>query len=304
VDLSPLDVQALAPAASPGRLLAGVVLLAGVSLAAWRMRVGRPWVLAGWLAYLLLLAPAAGLAPSGLQATADRYTYIPSVVVALLAGAWAARVWAGARRAAWLAAGVALGAALAAQTVRQLGYWRDSVTLWTRAVELDPRNDVALYNLALALDAAGDESGATRRYHEVIGLVPDHAPARENLARLEAARLEREAGAAAASGRLEEAVLLYGRALEQDPARLHARRSRGMALAQLGRFAQALPDLQAAVAAGGAEPEIAAALAFVLVQEGRRDEAVGVLREAVARHPGVPGLARELARLEDRIRGQ
>jgi Flp pilus assembly protein TadD len=304
VELSPLDVQPLAPEASAGRLLASLALLVAASLAAWHVRARRPWVLAGWLAYLLLLAPAAGLTPSGLQASADRYTYVPGVALALLAGAGAARLWSGAARAAWLAAGLALGMALAVQTVRQLGYWRDSVALWTRAVELDPRNDVALYNLALALEAAGDQAGATQRYREVLGLVPDHAPAGGNLARLEALRLEREAGAAAASGRLEEAIGLYGRALEQDPARLHSRRSRGMALAQLGRFEQALPDLQAAVAGGGAEPEVAAALALVLVQGGRRDDAVAVLREAVARHPDVPGLARELARLEDRIRGQ
>jgi len=35
---------------------------------------------------------------------------------------------------------------------------------------------------------------------------------------------------------------------------------------------------------------------------GEREEAIRVLREALARHPGFPGLAQELARLEDRIR--
>jgi predicted Zn-dependent protease len=287
VDLSPLDVQPLARTASPELLFASVGLLVVVSAAAWRARARRPWLLAGWLAYLLLLVPASGLTPSGLQATADRYSYVPGVAVALLAGGGAARLWAGGRRRAWLALGAALGTTLGFQTGRQLGYWRDSITLWTRALDLDPGNDVALYNLALALEAAGDPAGATRHYRELLALIPDHAPARGNLGR-----------------RLEEAVLLYGRALEHDPARLHSRRSRGMALAQLGRFDEAIPDLRAAVAGGEAEPEVAAALAFVLVQGGRRDEAVGVLRAAVARHPGIPGLVQELARLEDRIRAQ
>jgi tetratricopeptide (TPR) repeat protein len=282
--------------------MVSLALLAAVSVGAWRLRARWPWLLAAWLAYLLLLGPASGLAPSGLQATADRYTYVPSVAVALLVGAAAARLWAQERRHVWLAAGTALAVALSIQTVRQLGYWRDSITLWTRALELDPRNDVALYNLALALEEAGEPARAAQRYRELVSLVPDHGPARRNLGRLEAARYEREAGDAAAAGRLEEAVLLYGRALEQDAARLHSRRSRGMVLAQLGRFGQAIPDLQAAVAAGGAGPEVAAALAFALAQEGRSEEAVRVLQAAVARHPDVPDLARELARLEGRIR--
>jgi tetratricopeptide (TPR) repeat protein len=260
--------------------------------------------MAGWLAYLLLLAPASGLAPSGVQATADRYTYLPSVAVALLVGAGAGRLRVDTRWRKWLALGLALATALGVLTWRQVGFWRDSVTLWTRAVELDPRNNVALYNLALALDEAGDKPAAAGRYRELLALVPDHAPARKNLELLEAARFEREAGAAVAAGRLDEAAGLYGRALEHDPARLHSRRSRGMALAQLGRFGEAIPDLQAALRAGGAEPEVAAALAFALAQTGRREDALQVLRAAVARHPDSGGLVQELARLEDRIRDQ
>jgi Flp pilus assembly protein TadD len=302
VDLSPLDVQPLDAKASAPLLAASLALLVALTAAAWRARSRWPWLLAGWLAYLLLLAPASGLAPSGVQATADRYTYLPSVAVALLVGAGAGRLRADTRWRSWLALGLALAAALGVLTWRQVGFWRDSVTLWTRAVALDPRNDVALYNLALALDEAGDEPAAANRYRELLAFVPDHAPARRNLELLEAARFEREAGAAVAEGRLGAAVGLYGRALEHDPARLHSRRSRGMALAQLGRFAEAIPDLQAALLTGGAEPEVAAALAFALVETGKPDQAVRVLREAVLRHPGSARLAQELARLEARMR--
>ena len=78
----------------------------------------------------------------------------------------------------------------------------------------------------------------------------------------------------------------------------------GMALAQLGRLNEAIPDLQAAVAGGATEPEVAAALAFALAQTGRREEAIQVLRAAVARHPESADLATMLAQLEDRIPGQ
>jgi tetratricopeptide (TPR) repeat protein len=274
VGLSPLDVQPLEAKAVVPAILLGLVLLAAATALVWRQRARRPVLWGAWLVYLLLLAPASGLAPSGVQATADRYAYLPGVPVALLVGAGAARLWAEEkRRALSLGLGLALVVALAWVTGRQVGYWRDSVTLWTRALELDERNDVARYNLALALAESGDEAGAAAQYRRLLEMIPDHGPGRHNLDLLEAAVFEREAGAAAAAGRLPEAVALFGRALERDPRRLHSRRSRGMALAQLGRFEEAIPDLRAAVAAGSAEPAVVLALQFALERTGHADEA-------------------------------
>jgi tetratricopeptide (TPR) repeat protein len=282
--LTPLDVLPLEAHGSGPRLVLGAALLLAVSGVALRSR-RWPSLPAGWLAYLALVAPTSGLAPSGLQATADRYSYVPGVVVALLAGAAVAGAW---RAATWrvpIAAGIVVGSlAMAVASARYLEHWRDSVALWTRALAVDPRNDVALYNLGLALEEAGDEAGAVRRYGELLALLPEHAPARHNHDRLEARRLEREAGDQAAAGRLAEAVDLYGQALALDPKRLHSRRSRGMALAQLGRFEEAIPDLREAVAAGPAERAVLDALAFALRRTGRATEADALL----ARPPGPP----------------
>jgi Flp pilus assembly protein TadD len=252
---------------------------------------------AGAIAYLALLAPALGLAPSGLQATADRYTYLPDVAIALLLGAGFGAAMFQARRPVALA-GLILAGMLGTASARQTGYWRDSVTLWTRAAELDPRNDVAFYNLALALEEAGDAAGAEARLRETLRLVPDHEPARRHLASLEARRLEWEAGGMAASGRLEEAIAVFTRALEKDPARMRAHASRGMALAQLGRFAEAAESLEAAVRLGNDEPEVAGALAFVLGETGRLAEARGTLDRALARYPGDARLSALASRLE------
>ncbi|HVR70170.1 MAG TPA: tetratricopeptide repeat protein [Vicinamibacteria bacterium] len=297
VGLSPLDPLPLDPGTSVPVLAGGLALLAVLSFAAWRERRRRPALAAAWFSYLVLLGPALGLAPSGLQATADRYTYFAGVAPALLAGAGLGAAWASrARRTAVVAAVVAV-VALAAATARQVRYWRDSVTLWTRAVELGPRNDVALYNLAHALEEKGDEAQAARRYEQTLRLLPEHGPARRNLGRIEARRLEREGNDLAASGRLPEAIAAYGRALAQDPARLHARRSRGMALAQLGRLAEAAPDLRAALAAGESEPAVVNALALALLEAGEPAGAVRVLRAGRLRHPEDAAIAHNLDRL-------
>ena len=270
IGLSPLHPLLLDARTSWPALMAGLLLLATASALVLRARRRWPSLVLAWFAYLALLAPALGLAPSGLQATADRYTYVPGVVVALASGGALAALSRPRPQRTWLALTV-VATLLAVSATGQLGHWRDSVRLWTRAVELDPRNDVALYNLASALAEAGREAEAAARYRELLRLLPDHGPARHNMAVLEAERLERQANELASAGRLDEAARVYGQALAHDPARLHSRASRGMALATLGRFADALPDLETAFRAGRTEPALARALAMALIETGARD---------------------------------
>ena len=147
-------------------------------------------------------------AQAALQATADRYTYLPGVVVAIAVAVAGAR-WASARKDRIITAAVVVmslltASALAARNV--LMPWSDSVALWTRVVALDPRHDVGLYNLGAALAEAGRDDEAAARYREVLALQPDHADAKANLDRLDAARLEREGNGLAARGDLVTAV--------------------------------------------------------------------------------------------------
>ena len=131
------------------------------------------------VAYLALLAPAVGLIPSGLQATADRYTYLPGVVLAI-AAATAGAHWA--RRSArreWMV-GIVAGLLITASALaarQTLSPWSDSIALWSRVVALNPAHDVGLYNLGQALAASGRTDEAAARYREVLALAPGHTAA-------------------------------------------------------------------------------------------------------------------------------
>ena len=52
--------------------------------------------------------------------------------------------------------------------------WRDSATLWTRALAVDDDDDVARYNLALASIEAGRADDAVRELEALVARVPDH----------------------------------------------------------------------------------------------------------------------------------
>jgi protein O-mannosyl-transferase len=298
IHLSPLDPLPIAPSLEWAPLVLGVCGLAAIGAAAWKS--GRRWpafALAA-TAYAATLAPVAGLTPSGLQATADRYMYLPAVIVAILAGTAAARLRLS-RRLEIAGSHLAMGAvvALGALTWRQAGWWHDSITLWTRAADLDPRNDIATYNLAIALAEAGREEEAISRYDETLRLVPDHVLARQNLTLIKAARAERDADRLAEAGRLDDASARYGEALALDARRLHARAARGIILMRRGRLAEAAAELRVAFDGDVKDPEVPNALAFALMQTGRPSEAVAVLKTAAARHPDDLNLAHNLARL-------
>jgi protein O-mannosyl-transferase len=298
VALSPLDPLPIAPAIEWAPLMIGVSTIVVGSVIAWRARDRWPLGVVAWICYLVLIAPVAGLTPSGLQATADRYLYVPSVVVAIAIGVAVAGTLR-TRSVGVATAAATIGALLAcaALTWRQVHYWNNSVTLWTRATAVDPTNDVATYNLAIALADAGRDEDAIRWYERTLTLVPDHNLARRNLAIVQAAAAERRADQLATSGRADEAADEYARALALDAKRSHARAARGMLMMKSGRLHDAIDELRLAVEAGVKDAEVANALGFALAQTGDAAQAVTVLSRAVADHPDSVSLEHNLARL-------
>jgi Flp pilus assembly protein TadD len=181
---------------------------------------------------------------------------------------------------------------------QQTAYWQDSIALWSRAAAVDERNDVAYYNLGTALQATGRVDEARAAYEATLRLVPDHAPARQNLNGLQAIDRQREADALAQAGHLTAAIPIYRETLTLDPRRSRARAALGMALAQSGDFAAAVPELETALQQGVDELAVINAAGYALAQTGRTDEAVTLLRAAVARHPDDPNLAHNLALID------
>jgi protein O-mannosyl-transferase len=78
VDLMP---HYLLPASGPSawQACACLLLMAGITWIAWRWRGGHPYLIVGWLWYLVTLVPVIGIVQVGEQAYADRYTYLPLI---------------------------------------------------------------------------------------------------------------------------------------------------------------------------------------------------------------------------------
>jgi protein O-mannosyl-transferase len=160
-------------------LVPGVTVVA-VTLVLLALRRRWPAGLAAWVAYVAMLLPASGIFPNGPQIAADRYSYLPGVAWAMVAGAgvpWGWRAWLAGRLSApvagaALAAALVLLAGLTMLTERQIGVWRDSVTLWRHAAWADPDSDVPLFYLGWALVEAKRFDEARAHFEASRGRVP------------------------------------------------------------------------------------------------------------------------------------
>lgn len=166
--------------------VAAAALILAVSFAAIGLARGRPWLLVGWFWYLITLVPVIGLVQVGLQARADRYTYVPMIGLFMIV-AWGmpAVVWrfvpGACARGSLAAAAVATLLALAASTFVQVGTWRDGVTLFTHAIDVTTGNVLAQYNLADALALRGDADGELLHLREAVRIDPRFPDSHFNL---------------------------------------------------------------------------------------------------------------------------
>ena len=138
-------------------VLMAAALVIAITLVAIVVRQKHPAVFVGWFWYLLLLAPVIGIVQAGLQARADRFTYLPHIGITMLL-TWTCadltRRWRNRRVVLTSIATFAIVVSIIL-AYQQTTYWRDSVTLWERALAVTSNNQTAHQNLAAALWTKG-----------------------------------------------------------------------------------------------------------------------------------------------------
>lgn len=241
-------------------LAASLAFLVLVTALAVARRGRHPWLLTGWLWYLGVLVPVLGLVQVGLQGMADRYSYLPSVGLCL-AVVWEIAALAGPVRrakAAAVAAGVVAVAALLACTRLQSAYWRDTITLFTRVVTVDPRNFTGFNMLGAEYLLRGEPAKAVPLLRRSVEIWPAYQDGRYNLG-LALARL----------GQTEEAIAQFEANLRVNPRDVETLLNLGRGLAKLRRFPEALRRFDAALALAPDEPSVLFERGLVHVELGQ-----------------------------------
>ncbi len=160
-----------------------LLVLLLISVATIRTRNRFPWLLTGWFWFLITLLPVIGLIQVGVQSMADRYSYIPSIGLFIMA------VWGITTLVKGLKYRIAILTVLAtvvisaktAVTWQQIGYWRNSFSVYERTLEVTSNNYVIHNNLGSAYANSWDLEAAIREFREALRIYPAYSEAHYNL---------------------------------------------------------------------------------------------------------------------------
>jgi tetratricopeptide (TPR) repeat protein len=319
----PLDLAVLYP--HPGRnwSVAGVVAGGGALLALSALAIGqalrRRWLFVGWFWFIGVLFPVIGLAQGGSQAWADRFSYWPHI------GLFVALVWALAElvdrlsmpRPVPAAAGAVVVGCLGVLTWIQIGFWRDTPTLWERVLAVTVDNDLAHAHLGQYYEAHGQLDRAESHLSEALRLSRNKSEYESLLARVllalgkldEAAEHARRAVQHNArlhdawyhlgltrlrQGKAEHAIRSFRKVLELQPASSDALAGMGLALLRLGKRQEAVEAFGAALKYNPGEAEAWHGLGTVYLSEGKLNEAIEALNKALELKPAMISAASDL----------
>ena len=307
----PADLAVLYP--HPGQSPLGQVALAGgllLGISALFLALFRrhPYLLMGWLWFCGTLVPMSGAVAIGIQSTADRWTYVPSLGVLILLiwgagelvqgkseirnpkaegnpkseirntkGGPADLISGFGLRISCVAGGVAMVLCLA-MTRQQLGYWQDSEALFRHTVAVTKGNYGAYNNLGSALSKKGQVEEAIRQFQEALRIKPDYPQALINLG-----------AALGQKGEMDQAIQYLREAIRLNPSYRDGHYLLGLALIQNGQIDEAIRQFQEAL---HVYPDHVGAhydLGLALGRKGEMDQAIQHLREAVRLNPDHAG---------------
>lgn len=277
----PFDLTPMYPRPVPLDLLSARFVISVVAVAATTgvlvvVRKRYPAGLVFWICYVAAVLPTSGLLTIGQELVADRYSYLPSILVCLLIAGAAHAAW---RHVGSAGRGIALGSAtvvavalLAGATRAYIPAWHDSISLWKHAVGIHPHSARALTNL-------GGSYALAERYTEAIDALdlaiaedPNMHKAHYNRGRV---LLD--------LGRPKEAERAFAEAIRLLPNYLWAHEWRGVSLLKLDRVGEAIDEFQRALEIDPSSVSVQLRLGEAYCRKRDYDGAIGVYERLLSK---------------------
>ncbi len=203
----------------------------------WEAR-SYPFLIVGWLWFLGTLIPVIGLVQVGVQAMADRYTYLPLIGLFIIIAWGVPELFKG-----WRYRGIILSisaticlACFATVTYLHLAHWKNSITLFRYTLSITNDNFTVHNNLGVALAEQGQIGEAINEYAKAVAIKPNFSEAHYNWG-VDLDDL----------GKVEEAIVHYSEALRINNNNANAHCNLGIDLIKLGKINTAISHLSQAV---------------------------------------------------------
>jgi len=264
--------------------LAGALLIATTWIVFVRRR-NQPYLLVGWLWYLIMLLPVIGIVQVGLQGHADRYTYLPHV------GLYIALTWLAAgiseslphRREILAVIGSAVVIILGACSWKQTTYWRNGETLWAHTLAVTQNNDVALEDLGTLLMERGQLDEALTYFQEALTV---RSGSEQRHYKFSLALIHDSIGnVLARKGYTDEAIANFRQAIEFRPDYSDAHYNLGTVLFKRGDVDGAIAEWRTALSIHPYDAGAHTSLGNALVEKGLLREAADHYEKALQSEP-------------------
>ncbi len=268
----PFDARTI----GPWQVMLCALLLIVVSVLAIRFGRRQKYLFVGWLWFVITLIPVIGLVQSGAQSLADRYTYIPYIGLFIMI-AWGLpellSKWPYRKFALGIAAVLVL-TAMGIGTYRQVGYWKNSFTLFTHTIEVTQNNYLAHYNRGDTYVELGRWQDAIEAYKQAIRIKPDYAEAHNNRGVIYDKL-----------GRYQEAIEDFSQAIRIKPDHAEAHYNLGVTYYNLGRYQDAIESYKQAIRIKPDHAKAHCNLGVAYGSLGRYQDAVEAFKQAIRIKP-------------------
>jgi Tfp pilus assembly protein PilF len=266
--------------------VAALIAVIAITLACvWSMKKSTFYPVL-WVYFVVTLLPTLGIIQVGVQAAADRYMYLPVLAPLFLVGAGVARAWEGRYRKYLPVLALVVAVLLSTMTVRQIGVWKSTSTLWERVMGLYPQDSHPHAGRALGAMEEERYEDALSYIVKAIEMEQGYSASSPKLHWLYNIRADVQM----ALGRHREAAGDFSRAIELNPAVEAYYLGRAKALEGLGELVGAVSDYQKAVSLKPDYVEALNSLGVLYRKMGDYEKAVKSLNRAIARSPYEPGL--------------
>jgi tetratricopeptide (TPR) repeat protein len=154
------------------KILLSVIILALITIAVLYYFKKKPFLSVGWFWYLGTLFPLIGLLQASSQAIADRYTYFPSIGIAIII-AWGMPSLVAKTTISKIilrSVGIIFLTVIALLSWSQCRYWKSPFELWNHVLEVTENNYLAYENRGIAYGQIGQYQLAIADFSKAINL--------------------------------------------------------------------------------------------------------------------------------------
>lgn len=252
--------------------IAATLILFSITCLVFLLNNKKPYLIVGWLYYLGTLFPVIGIIQVGIQAMADRFTYIPLIglFIMIVFGVSDLVNRFKLNKTIFISLGIFILLILAILSSMQVARWRDSITLFNHTLNVTSNNYIIHNNLGVSFMRQKKYNEAFINFKKAIEIKPNYADSIFNLGILSLIR-----------GDDEEALRFFNLALKYQPDNPTIHNLIGTILAKKGFLNEAMTSFNEAIKIKKDYGEVYYNIGTCLLMQGKFYDAINNLYQAL-----------------------